>query len=200
VIDDGSTDDTKTVVRGSGARLVSLPCNLGIGGAVQTGFRVARDEKYDVAVQVDGDGQHPPDQVHVVVDALRESECDIAIGSRFLTGSGYQSTLTRRMGIKFFAAWLSAICGIPITDPTSGFRAYGHRAIRLLSENYAEDYPEVEAVLVAHRAGLKIREVPVQMSMRTAGTSSINSMRSIGYMIKVSLAILMGSIRQERQM
>jgi glycosyltransferase involved in cell wall biosynthesis len=198
VINDGSTDHTEEAVRGSGARLVSLPCNLGIGGAVQTGFRIARDEGYDVAVQVDGDGQHPADQVHLVVNALREASSDIAIGSRFLSSDGYQSTLSRRLGIRFFSRWLSAMCDTRITDATSGFRALNRRAIELLAGEYAEDYPEVEAVLAAHRAGLRICEVPVQMSARTTGSSSIGGLRSASYMVKVSLAILMASLRKRR--
>jgi glycosyltransferase involved in cell wall biosynthesis len=185
-------------VRETGVRLVSLPCNLGIGGAVQTGFRIARDEGYDVAVQVDGDGQHPADHVQLVVNALLETGSDIAIGSRFLSGDGYQSTLSRRMGIRFFSRWLSAICHTRITDATSGFRAFNRHAIELLADDYAEDYPEVEAVLVAHRAGLKICEVPVQMSARTTGSSSIGGLQSTGYMVKVSLAILMASLRKRR--
>src|ERR1019366_3725090 len=196
VINDGSTDDTAEAVRRSGVRLVSLPCNLGIGGAVQTGFRIARDEGYDVAVQVDGDGQHPADQVHLVVSSLLETGADIAIGSRFLGGDGYQSTLSRRMGIRFFSRWLSAICHTRITDATSGFRAINRRAIELLADEYAEDYPEVEAVLVAHRAGLRICEVPVQMAARTTGSSSIGGLRSASYMVKVSLAILMAALRK----
>ncbi len=196
IINDGSSDDTVNVVRGSGARLVTLPCNLGIGGAMQTGFRIAGDEGYDMAVQVDGDGQHPAEQVHLLVDAVVQSGCDIAIGSRFLTGGGYQSTLSRRLGIRIFSLWLSAICHTQITDATSGFRAMNRRALELLSRNYAEDYPEVEAVLVAHRAGLRICEVPVEMSARAAGVSSIGRLRSFAYMVKVSLAILMCSLRR----
>lgn len=196
VINDGSTDNTVGAIVGKHVRVVSLPCNLGIGGAVQTGFRIARDEGYDIAVQVDGDGQHPPDQVHLLVDAISRLGCDIAIGSRFLNRTGYQSTLDRRLGIFFFSSWLSAICRTRITDATSGFRAMNRRAITLLAGNYAEDYPEVEAILVAYRAGLRICEVPVQMAARFGGTSSIGSLRGIGYMIKVSLAILMCSIRK----
>ncbi len=198
VIDDGSSDGTSDAVRGTPARLVSLDCNLGIGGAVQTGFRIACDEGYAIAVQVDGDGQHPADQVHLLVDAVRQGDCDLVIGSRFLAGDGYQSTASRRMGIRFFSTWLSAICHTRITDATSGFRAFNRPAIELLAREYAEDYPEVEAVLVAHRAGLRIREVPVQMSARTGGTSSIGGLRSLGYMVKVSLAILMASIRRRQ--
>ncbi len=196
VIDDGSTDNTSQVVSESYVRLLSLPCNLGIGGAVQTGFCLARDEGYDVAVQVDGDGQHPADQVYLLVDAISQSGYDMAIGSRFLTREGYQSTLSRRLGIRFFSAWLSAITHTRITDATSGFRAISRRAIALLALEYAEDYPEVEAILTVHRANLRICEVPVQMSARTAGASSIRSLRSIGYMLKVFLAIIMASMRR----
>ena len=199
VIDDGSSDDTAQTVRRTRARLISLPCNLGIGGAVQTGFRIARDEGYDIAVQVDGDGQHPPDQVHIIVSALLQSGSDITIGSRFLTETGYRSTVLRRMGIRFFSGWLSLICGARITDATSGFRACSNRAIRLFADHYAEDYPEVEAVIVAHGAGLRVSEVPVRMSARLAGTSSIGALRSVGYFVKVSLSILMQSIRQARR-
>jgi hypothetical protein len=198
VINDGSTDCTVDVVRGTRVRLVSLPCNLGIGGAVQTGFRIAHDEGFDIAVQVDGDGQHPPDQVYPIVDAVMRSGCDIVIGSRFLGSAGFKSTPLRKIGIQFFSAWLSAMCHTRITDATSGFRAYNARALNLLSVEYAEDYPEVEAVLIAHRFGLRIGEVPVQMSARSAGTSSIGSVRSVGYMLKVSLAIFMGAIRKIR--
>jgi len=195
VINDGSTDDTLTVLSQSKTRVVTLPCNLGIGGAMQTGFRIARDEGYDVAVQVDGDGQHPPDQVHLLVTAVLESGCDLAIGSRFLTNDGFRSTTSRRMGIRFFSVWLSALCHTRITDATSGFRALNQRALSLLSRNYAEDYPEVEAILVLHRAALRICEVPVQMSARLEGKSSIGGMSSVVYMLKVSLSILMCSIR-----
>jgi glycosyltransferase involved in cell wall biosynthesis len=195
VINDGSSDDTVGVLRGSKARLVTLPCNLGIGGAMQTGFKIARDEGYDVAVQVDGDGQHPPGQVHLLVQAILQSGCDMVIGSRFLAKDGFQSTLSRRIGIRFFSLWLSALCHTRITDATSGFRAINRRAIGLLSRNYAEDYPEVEAILVLHRAALRICEVPVQMSARSEGRSSIGGVSSVVYMLKVSLSILMCSIR-----
>ena len=196
VINDGSRDNTVEAVRSLPARLISLPCNLGIGGAMQTGFCLAQEEGYDVAVQVDGDGQHPVEQVHRLVRSLTESGCDIVIGSRFLESGGYRSTAARRMGIRFFSWWLSAICGARISDATSGFRALNRRALQVLARNYAEDYPEVEAIVVAHRAGLRICEVSVNMSARTEGKSSIGGLSSIGYMFKVSLSILMCSIRR----
>ena len=165
---------------------------------MQTGFCIARDESYDIAVQVDGDGQHPPEQIHLLVDQMRVSQCDIVIGSRFREAGCYQSTWTRRIGIRIFSLWLSAICGTRITDATSGFRALNRRAINLLSRNYAEDYPEVEAIVVAHRAGLRVGEIAVRMTARTQGVSSIGGLRSVSYMVKVSLAILMCSIRRRK--
>jgi glycosyltransferase involved in cell wall biosynthesis len=198
VINDGSSDNTAEVARQAHVRLVSLPCNLGIGGAVQTGFRVAMQEGYDVAVQVDGDGQHPADQLDVIIQPILDSKSDIVVGSRFLTREGYQSSTTRRLGIRFFSKWLSLMCRTPISDATSGFRAYNGRAVELLAREYAEDYPEVEAMLVAHRAGLRICEVPVSMSPRSAGKSSIGGLNSMGYMLKVSLAVFMVAIRKAK--
>ena len=140
VIDDGSTDGTRQCVDDL-ARVISLPCNLGIGGAVQTGLQVALREDYDCALQVDGDGQHPPREIRKLLDALRESGCDMVVGSRFRAAGGFKSTATRRMGIRFFSLILSLICGTKITDPTSGFRVYNRRGIRLLAKTYSEDFP-----------------------------------------------------------
>jgi len=195
VIDDGSTDSTRRCVAEM-SRVISLPTNLGIGGAVQTGLQVAFREDYDIAVQVDGDGQHPPREVHRLIEAIHESGYDMVVGSRFRGEGGFKSTAARRMGIRFFSILLSAICGAKITDPTSGFRAVNRRGIRLLAHNYSEDFPEVEALVVARRAGLRIGEIPVEMSERTAGTSSIGSIKSAIYMIKVPLAILMTLLRK----
>lgn len=195
VIDDGSTDGTRQVLMGQ-ARVVSLPCNLGIGGAVQTGIQIALREGYDIAMQVDGDGQHPAEEVGKLLGALQESGCDLVVGTRFRTAGGFKSTLARRAAIYLFSAFLSRICGTRITDATSGFRAMNRRAIRLLARRYSEDYPEVEALVVAHRAGLRIGEVPVRMSERTAGKSSIGSLKSVIYMVKVPLAIFMNLLRR----
>jgi glycosyltransferase involved in cell wall biosynthesis len=195
VIDDGSTDGTREVLAGL-ARVVSLPCNLGIGGAVQTGLQIALREDYDLAMQVDGDGQHPADEVGKLLAALHESGCDMVVGSRFRTAGGFKSTVARRMAIHLFSALLSRICGTRITDATSGFRLMNRRAIQLLARRYPEDYPEVEALVVAHRAGLRIAEVPVRMSERTAGKSSIGSIKSLIYMVKVPLAIFMNLLRR----
>ncbi len=195
VIDDGSTDSTHDVAAAL-TRVVALPCNLGIGGAVQTGLLIADRENYDFAVQVDGDGQHPPHELPRLLAAARENEVDLLVGSRFLTAGGFKSTVTRRMGIRFFGVMLSGICRTRITDPTSGFRVFNRRAIRLLAHSYPEDFPEVESLVVAHRAGLRIGEISVVMSERTAGRSSIGGIKSLIYMVKVSLAIFMNVLRK----
>ena len=198
VIDDGSIDGTRQSVSGM-ARVVSLPCNLGIGGAVQTGLQIALQEDYDYAVQLDGDGQHPPEELEKLLRVARESNCDLVVGSRFRTAGGFKSTAVRRIGIRFFAWMLSSICGTRITDPTSGFRVMGRRAITILSRRYAEDFPEVEAIVQAHCAGLRIAEVPVQMMERVAGKSSIGLVKSLLYMLKVPLAILMSVLRSPEE-
>ena len=195
VVDDGSTDGTREAVAGL-ARVVSLPCNLGIGGAVQTGLQIALREDYDLAIQVDGDGQHPPSEISKLLAAVRESGADMVVGTRFRSEVGFKSTAARRMGIRVFSALLSGICRTAITDPTSGFRVFGRRAIRLLAHHYSEDFPEVEAIVVAYRAGLHILEVPVVMSERTAGRSSIGRLKSLIYMLKVPLAIFMNLLRK----
>lgn len=196
VIDDGSTDNTKAVLRNLMVRLVSLPCNVGIGGAVQTGLQIALSEGYDLAVQVDGDGQHPPKEVAKLLEAILQSDSDMVIGTRFRTRQGYQSTIGRRLGIRIFSSLLSFLCHTRITDATSGFRAMNRRAIRILARRYAEDYPEVEAIFVAHRAGLRVTEVPVQMAERQAGRSSVGKFLGISYMVKVLLAIFMNLVRE----
>jgi glycosyltransferase involved in cell wall biosynthesis len=195
VVDDGSTDGTRRAVAGP-ARVVSLPCNLGIDAAVQTGLQIALREGYDLAVQVDGDGQHPPSEISKLLAALHESSGDLVVGTRFRSEEGFKSTAVRRMGIRVFSSLLSGICRTSITDPTSGFRVFSRRAIRLLAPRYSEDFPEVEALVVAHRAGLHIVEVPVVMSKRTAGRSSIGPLKSLVYMLKVPLAVFMGLLRK----
>jgi len=195
VVDDGSNDQTRAVAATLAARVISLPCNLGVGGAVQTGLLVALEDDYDVAVQVDGDGQHPPAEISTLLAALEQSGSDMVLGSRFLAEGGYQSTAGRRLAIRFFSWTLSALVGSPFTDATSGFRAWNRRAIRVLAKEYPEDYPEVEAIVKLHQAGLRISEVPVQMLERKAGRSSIGAWEAITYMIKVPLALLMNLLR-----
>ncbi len=196
VVDDGSTDGTAAAARSAGARVVNLPFNLGIGAAVQTGYLAALEAGYEVAVQVDGDGQHPADQVPLLLAELARGDADLVIGSRFLTATDYRPSAARRMGIGLFAWVVSRIVRVRMTDTTSGFRAAGPRAVRLFARSYPHDYPEVEAVLLASRAGLRVREVPVAMRARQGGVSSITPVRASYYMVKVLLAVLMQSLRR----
>ena len=183
VINDGSTDDTATVVSQFPVRLLSLPCNLGVGGAVQTGLLVASQERYDFAIQMDGDGQHPPEEISRLVNTLRQSGSDLVVGSRFLDPEGYQSTPIRRMGIRVFSWALSALCATRVTDATSGFRIWNRNAIEVLAKNYPEDYPEVEVILMLRQANLRVSEASVTMRPRAGGRSSIGTMEAFAYMI-----------------
>jgi glycosyltransferase involved in cell wall biosynthesis len=198
VVDDGSTDATAARAAEAGAGVIRLPFNLGIGGAVQTGFVYAREHGYDYMVQVDGDGQHEPAELNKLLHAIRADESlDMVCGSRFMTDErGYRAPIARRTGIRLFAFALSRILGQPITDPTSGFRLCNRRAIALFARDYPHDYPEVEAMLMLHAHRLKLAEVPVQMHLRDRGRSSINKRRSAYYMVKVSLALLAGLLRR----
>ncbi len=198
VVDDGSTDGTATAAAAAGATVISHPFNLGIGGAVQSGYLYALERGYDVAVQVDGDGQHDARHINELLGHLRDnSSLNMVTGSRFIerTDGGYLSSASRRMGIRLFATILSRITGRRITDPTSGFRMVDRRGIELFARDYPHDYPEVEAVLLLHFHKLEGTEVPVRMRARMSGVSSINAHRSAYYMIKVTLAILVGLLR-----
>jgi glycosyltransferase involved in cell wall biosynthesis len=198
VIDDGSTDDTARVAEDAGARVVRHPFNLGIGGAVQSGYQFALEHGYDVAVQVDGDGQHDAGHIPELLRRLRSvPEVNLVTGSRFLAddGHGYRSSASRRVGIRLFARVLSFFTRRPVTDPTSGFRMTDRRGIELFARDYPHDYPEVEAVLMVHAHRLDSCEVPVRMRARQAGHSSIGSTQSVYYMIKVLLAIFVGLLR-----
>jgi glycosyltransferase involved in cell wall biosynthesis len=189
VINDCSKDNTLKVCRDLNIAVVDLPANLGIGGAVQTGYRYANYKEFDVAVQVDGDGQHNPDYIEVLVEGIKNGS-NICIGSRFIEHEGFQSSLTRRAGIRFFSNLIRFVTKQNITDPTSGFRACDKSAIRLFAGDYPKDYPEPETIVSACRHNLKITEVPVVMNERKAGKSSITAFKSIYYMIKVSMAII----------
>jgi glycosyltransferase involved in cell wall biosynthesis len=195
VVDDGSTDDTAQIARSAGARVVRAPFNLGIGGAVQTGFVFARESGYELMVQVDGDGQHDPAELHKLLSAMVPG-VDMVCGSRFLKKGTYLAPVSRRAGIHIFAWLLSRFVGQAVTDPTSGFRLYNRRAIRLFADDYPHDYPEVEAVLMLHHHRLSMREVPVRMYQRGGGISSISSGKSAYYMIKVLLALFVGLARR----
>jgi glycosyltransferase involved in cell wall biosynthesis len=198
VIDDGSTDNTAAIAKAAGARVLRHPFNLGIGGAVQSGYQYAREHGYDVAVQVDGDGQHDARDINDLLAHLRsQPDLNMVTGSRFLAldGEGYRSSASRRVGIRLFAWILSSIVRRPVTDPTSGFRMTDRRGIELFARDYPHDYPEVEAILLVHAHRLKSAEFPVRMRERLAGRSSINSTRSAYYMAKVTLAVFVGLLR-----
>lgn len=197
VVNDGSTDRTSEKAAGTKkALVVDLPCNLGIGGAVQTGFLYAIREGYDVAFQFDGDGQHLAAEADKILAPILAGEVDVVIGSRFLGGNGgFRSTFTRRMGIRLFQWVNSLLTGQRITDNTSGFRAYNRKALTFLSRYYPSDYPEPEAVILLGRSGFRLKEVPVEMRERATGRSSITAFRSLYYMVKVLLAIFVTALR-----
>jgi glycosyltransferase involved in cell wall biosynthesis len=196
VVDDGSVDRTADVARDRGARVVRLPFNLEIGGAVQTGFRYAFDNGFDLAVRVDGDGQHDPAELRRIVEPVLRGEADIVVGSRFAETGGYRPSRSRRTGIRILAWTVSALVRQRVTDPTSGFQAVNRRGIRLFAADYPHDYPEVEAVVMVRRHRLRLKEVPVRMRERSGGRSSITAFRSVYYMVKVTLAIFVGLFRR----
>ena len=199
VVDDGSVDGTSRVAAAKGARVLRLPFNLGIGGAVQTGFRYAFERGYDVAVRVDGDGQHDPAQLGRVLEPVLSGDADIAVGSRFASEgvSGYRSSRPRRIGILLLAWIVSRIVGRRVTDTTSGFQALNREGIALFARDYPHDYPEVEATVMVFRHRLRLLEVPVSMREREHGSSSITALRSVYYMVKVLLAIFVGLFRRD---
>jgi glycosyltransferase involved in cell wall biosynthesis len=197
VVDDGSADRTAEVARARGAHVVCLPFNLGIGGAVQTGFRFAWEHGFDVAVRVDGDGQHDPSELSAVLAPVLAGEADIAVGSRFGGRDGYRSSWSRRAGIRLFAWIVSALIRQRVTDPTSGFQAVNRLGIRLFAADYPHDYPEVEATVMVFKHRLRLREVPVAMRERAAGRSSITVIRSVYYMVKVLLATVIALFRRK---
>ena len=197
VIDDGSTDATAAIARSAGARVVSMPFNVGIGGAVQCGYLYAFENGYEVAVQVDGDGQHDARDIPRLLEALRSDPAiEMVTGSRFLTGQGgYRSSILRRVGIRLFAALMSLITRQRVTDPTSGFRMSARSGIEIFAHDYPPDYPEVEAILLLHTHRLRSREIPVTMRPRTSGRSTIARSVSAYYVIKVLLAVFVGLLR-----
>jgi glycosyltransferase involved in cell wall biosynthesis len=196
VIDDGSTDRTAAQARAAGARVVRLPFNLGIGGAVQTGFRYALEHGYELAVRLDGDGQHDPEELRALVAPVLAGEADIAVGSRFAGERTHRPALVRRLGIVLFARVVSLLVRQRVTDTTSGFQALNRRGIALFAADYPHDYPEVEATVMVFRHRLRLVEVPVRMRDRAAGRSSITAPRSVYYALKVSLALFVGLFRR----
>lgn len=200
VVDDGSTDETARLARAAGAHVIRHPFNLGIGGAVQSGYQFAMTHGYRYAVQVDGDGQHDASYLDVLRRHLEDTPgLNMVTGSRFLVlgdRDGYRSSATRRVGIRIFSWVLSQITRRPITDPTSGLRMTDRLGIELFARDYPHDYPEVEAILLLHAHKLNADEIPVSMRARTSGRSSITSTMSIVYMTKVLLAVLVGLFRK----
>ncbi len=200
VIDDGSIDATAHEARSAGARVISLPFNLGIGGAVQTGFQYAHDNNYDIAVQVDGDGQHDVAYLSKILTPVVNGEADMSVGSRFMPNQekGYMSSFTRRIGIGFFVSLIGILTGCHIYDPTSGFRAYNKKMIRLFARHYPHDFPEPEAIVLARKINATIKELPVVMRKRQGGASSIRYFKSMYYMMKVTFAILLDMLKSRK--
>jgi len=195
VVNDGSDDATAEAARAAGVKVLDLPVNLGIGGAVQTGYRYARDHGYDLAFQFDGDGQHRASLLAGLARPVLEDQADLVIGSRFLRPRGMTAYGLRRMGIRVLAATISSVLGQRITDPTSGFRVAGRRAIHLFATEYPQDYPEPESLVLLVRQGLRIREAPATMRRRRGGQTSIGLWAGFHYMSKVILAVLMDMVK-----
>lgn len=199
VINDCSTDCTGVLLEEKGINHLTLPVNLGIGGAVQTGYQYAQQHDYDIAVQMDGDGQHVPAYLDRMSKILEQGQADMVIGSRFIEKAGFQSSGFRRLGIRYFS-WLVKLCtGKRITDPTSGQRMIGKRVIAEFAEDYPKDYPEPETIVSILRKGYEVKEIPVMMKEREGGKSSIGLLNSMYYMIKVSLAVLLETTRGRKQ-
>lgn len=199
IVNDCSKDSTEDIISSSRFNYVSLPVNLGIGGGVQTGYKYAVEHDYDIAIQIDGDGQHDPKCIEQLIEPIINGEADMVIGSRFIEKEGFQTSFMRRFGINFLKGLIKLCCGKEITDTTSGFRATSKRLTRRFAEVYAQDYPEPEAIIDSVLNGYKVLEVPVIMHERKEGESSINLTKSIYYMIKVSLAIILCRITYKKR-
>jgi glycosyltransferase involved in cell wall biosynthesis len=196
VINDGSIDNTAQEAEAAGALVVEHPFNLGIGGAVQTGLKFARDQGYDYVIRLDGDGQHNADEIQLFLKVLRSERADLVVGSRFLdTDVDWHIPIARRIGINFFGWAVSLLIGKRATDTTSGFCGMNRRAIDVLATYLPQDYPDVESRVIVHKAGLRQIELPVHMRARMAGVSSINSWKSIYYAFKVSLAMITSALK-----
>jgi len=194
-VNDCSKDNTIEEIKKHTTHYLDLPVNLGIGGCVQSGFKFALENRCDIALQLDGDGQHPAEEIEHLIKPLIDKQADVVIGSRFIEKKGFQSTTMRRTGIKYFKALNRMLLGITITDSTSGFRALNKKALELVCEYYPDDYPEPEAIVLYSLNHLTIKEIPVVMHDRAGGKSSIGSLSGVYYMIKVSLGILFIYIR-----
>ena len=190
VINDASIDATKKILRENNINHLDLPLNLGIGGGVQTGYLYALENGYDIAVQMDGDGQHPASELNKIIQPIIEGKANVVVGSRFVEKDGFQSSALRRIGIKFLSGMIYINTKLKVADVTSGYRAADRKYIEIFAKEYAQDYPEPEALVTIAQTGGTVVEVPVIMKERQGGVSSISPLKSIYYMIKVSLAIL----------
>jgi len=198
VVNDGSLDDTAQIARNIDVKVLDLPFNLGIGGAVQSGYLYAERNGYDIAVQFDGDGQHLGSEIKKLLEPLEAQQVDLVVGSRFLAIGGYKAPIFRKIGIGIFSFVISRILGTTVTDSTSGFRAANRRVIEFFAYTYPDDYPEVESLVLLHKVGLRMTEVSVTMRERTSGKSSITPVRSIYYMTKVLMAIFIDLMKKVR--
>ncbi|HIW54093.1 MAG TPA: glycosyltransferase family 2 protein [Candidatus Ruthenibacterium merdigallinarum] len=199
IVNDCSTDRSAAICRDNGFSYVSLPVNLGIGGGVQCGYLYAREHGYDITVQMDGDGQHDPAYLHRILAPVADGTLDMCIGSRFIERDGFQSSVMRRVGINFLSALLRVLCGVHVRDVTSGFRACSKRLTAFYADHYAQDYPEPEAIITAVLGGYRVGEAPVVMRERMGGVSSISPFKSVYYMVKVSISLIVFRLTSHRR-
>lgn len=199
VVNDGSIDRTERLAREKGVKVLTLPYNMGIGLAEQTGFKYAYKENFDIVIRVDADGQHDAKFIMKCLTPLLDNSADMVIGSRFLNNEGFQSTLIRRMGIKWICILINLLTGSKVSDPTSGFRSINKKLIKLFSRFYPTDFPEPESLLMALKLGFKVKEIPVIMQERLEGKSSINMWNAVYYMIKVPFALIIDESRLIRR-
>ncbi|CDG37578.1 glycosyl transferase family protein [Acetivibrio thermocellus BC1] len=199
VVNDGSKDNTSRKAKTAGAKVIDLPYNLGIGGAMQTGYLYAKENGYDIAVQVDGDGQHDPSYIKELIEPIINNSADVVVGSRYISKTNYKSSLFRRMGMIFFSFLVSTLTNQKFKDTTSGFRAVNKEVINYFSNHYPVDYPEVDVLIRLKKRNFRIAELPVEMYKRQGGKSSITTFRSLYYMLKVSLAIIIGTLRSSEE-
>lgn len=200
IVDDGSTDRTARVARKAGAMVIQLPFNMGYGAALQAGFKYALMKRYRYVVQMDADGQHDPASIKILLDEIRKEEMDVVIGSRFLElEGGYRVPLIRKMGMRLFARIASLIIGQPVTDPTSGFQALNRDAIRFYaSRYYPVDYPDADVIIMLHKAGLRIKEIPVLMHVRKQGQSMHSGLKPVYYVFKMFLSMFVTLLRKDK--
>lgn len=196
VINDGSLDTSSEAAKSSGVMVLDLPCNLGIGITVQTGLLFAAERGYGIVVRLDADGQHLPEEVEGLIEPIRTGKADIVVGSRFLENKGYKPTFARSKGIWFFSALVSLIMRRRVTDPTSGFQAMNDKVAKFFAKEYPPDYPEVEALILANKAGFTVEEVPVKMLERRSGQSSITFVNSVYYVLEVFISIVVSIFRK----